>query len=239
MIQDQFARTRMLLGDQAMDRLQKSRVAVFGLGGVGGSAAEALARGGVGAIDVIDHDTVSETNLNRQLLATLDTLGMRKTAAAAARIHSVAPNCRVTAWPVFYLPETQEQFDFSVYDYVLDAVDTVKAKLALIEAARGAGVPIISAMGAGNKLDPTAFRVADLYDTAVCPLARVMRKECKKRGIERLKVVYSLEEPRAPETRADAGGDVRKDVPGSVSFVPGVMGMILAGEVIKDLTGIH
>lgn len=236
---DRLARTRMLLGDEAIKKLQSSRVAVFGLGGVGGSAAEALARGGIGALDLIDHDTVSLTNLNRQAMATMRTLGMQKTDAAEERILSVAPDCRVIKHPVFYLPETADQFDFAAYDYVVDAIDTVKGKLALIEAARAADTPIICAMGAGNKLDPTAFRVADIYETSVCPLARVMRQECRKRGIERLKVVYSVEPPREPIARQVSGGPVRKDVPGSVSFVPGVMGMILAGEVIKDLIGIR
>jgi len=236
---DRLARTRMLLGEDAIRKLKSSRVAVFGLGGVGGSAVEALARGGVGALELVDHDTVSLSNLNRQALATLHTLGRMKTDAAEERVLAVAPDCRVTKRPVFYLPETRDQFDFSAYDYVVDAIDTVKGKLALIEAARAAGTPIICAMGAGNKLDPTAFRVADIYETSVCPLARVMRQECRRRGIERLKVVYSIEPPRAPLARQDNGGPVRKDVPGSVSFVPGVMGMILAGEVIKDLAGIR
>ena len=237
-MQDQFIRSRMLLGEEAMERLANSRVAVFGLGGVGGSAAEALARGGVGALDLVDSDTVSLSNLNRQILATHATLGQLKTEAAKARVLSIHPACRVTVHPVFFLPETQDQFDFSLFDYVVDAIDTVKGKLALIERARAAHVPVISAMGAGNKLDPTAFRVADLYDTSVCPLARVMRQECRRRGIERLKVVYSLEMPLMPLERAEDGRSAdapRKDVPGSVSFVPGVMGMILAGEVIKAL----
>ncbi len=237
-MEDQFVRSRMLLGEKAMERLANSRVAVFGLGGVGGGAVEALARGGVGALDLIDSDTVSLSNLNRQILATHETLGLPKTEAAKARVLSIHPACRVTVHPVFYLPETQDQFDFSLFDYVVDAIDTVKGKLALIGQAQAAHVPVISAMGAGNKLDPTAFRVADLYDTSVCPLARVMRRECRRRGIDHLKVVYSLEPPLAPLEKAEDGriaGAPRKDVPGSVSFVPGVMGMILAGEVIRAL----
>lgn len=231
---DRFSRTQMLLGEAAMQRLQGCRVAVFGVGGVGGYAVEALARSGVGALDVIDNDTVSPTNLNRQILALESTVGISKVKVAAARVRDINPACRVTAHEVFYLPETEGQFDFLQYDYIVDAIDTVKGKLALVENARRAGTPIICSMGAGNKLDPTAFRVADIYKTSVCPLARVMRYECRKRGIRKLKVVYSTEPPRRPvePCREDSG---KRDTPGSVAFVPSVAGLILAGEVIKDL----
>ena len=234
MPEDMFSRSRMLLGEEAMQRLARARVAVFGLGGVGGACAEALCRAGVGALELVDRDSVSLTNLNRQLLATRDTLGLDKTEAAAARLKSINPDCRLTLRKCFFLPETAGDFDFAQYDYVVDAVDTVTAKLLLVERAKAAGTPIVCAMGAGNKLDPTAFRVADIAETTVCPLARVMRKELKKRGITDVKVVYSTEPP--VELRRERPGGARvKDVPGSVSFVPGVMGMILAGEVVKDL----
>ncbi len=230
---DMHTRTRLLLGDAAMEKLKNAHVAVFGLGGVGGACAEALCRGGVGALTLVDRDTVGVTNLNRQLLATRGTLGLPKTEAAARRLADIDPTCRVTARKVFFLPETAGDFDFSQFDYVVDAVDTVTAKLLLVERAKDAGTPIICAMGAGNKLDPTAFRVADIADTRVCPLARVMRRELKKRGVEGVKVVYSAEPP--VEIEREAAERRVKDVPGSVSFVPGVMGMILAGEVVKDL----
>lgn len=236
---DIFERTRLILGEEAMEKLARSRVAVFGLGGVGGTVAEALARGGVGALDLIDSDRFSPSNLNRQLLATQETLGMLKTDAAAARVRSIHPACRVTTHCCFYLPDTAARFDFTQYDYIVDAIDTVTAKLLLAQEAQRAGTPIISSMGTGNKLDPTAFRVADISETAVCPLARIMRKELKKRGVEHLKVVYSREKPLEPRERlAPAESAGRRDIPGSVSFVPGVAGLILAGEVIKDLTGI-
>ena len=232
---DTWERTRMLLGGEALEILANSRVAVFGLGGVGGCAAEALARSGVGALDLVDR--IRPSNLNRQIFATRDTLGLFKTEAAAARIKSIHPDCRVTEHRVFYLPDTAALFDFSQYDYVVDAVDTVTAKLLLAAEAQRCGTKIISSMGTGNKLDPTAFRVADITQTAVCPLARIMRKELKKRGIEHLKVVYSREKAlaarEAPRERPDEG---RRDIPGSVSFVPPVAGYILAGEVVKDLT---
>ena len=230
-----FARSRLLLGEEGLRRLAACRVAVFGIGGVGGHAVEALARSGVGALDLIDHDTVALSNLNRQIIALRSTLGQYKVDAAAARIHDINPDCRVTVYRTFYLPETREQFDFSQFDYVVDAIDTVKGKLGLVEQAQTAGVPIICSMGAGNKLDPTAFRVADIYQTSVCPLARVMRVECRKRGIRRLKVVYSTEPPRAPIPNDEAPVAGRRSVPGSVAFVPSVAGLILAGEVIKDL----
>ena len=222
-----------------MARLARARVAVFGLGGVGGYAVEALARSGVGALDLVDDDAVSLTNLNRQILATEQTVGMAKVDAAEQRIRSINPDCRVRKDRTFFLPETAERFDFTQYDYVVDAVDTVAAKLALAERAHAAGVPIISAMGAGNKLDPTAFSVADITETSVCPLARVLRKELKKRGIEHLKVVYSREAPLRPLSAAeeDGGAHPRRDVPASNAFVPGVAGLILAGEVVKDLIG--
>lgn len=232
-MEDMFSRTRMLLGDAAMDRLSKARVAVFGVGGVGGHAVEALVRSGVGALDLIDSDRVAISNLNRQIVATRDTLGMLKVDAAKARILSINPDCRVTTWPIFYLPETADRFDFTRYDYVVDAIDTVAGKLQLIEAAKAAGVPVISSMGAGNKLDPTAFRVADIASTSVCPLARVMRRELRKRGIDHVKVVYSTEPALSP---APTDEDTpRRSTPGSVAFVPAVAGLILAGEVIKDL----
>ena len=230
-------RTRMLLGGEAMERLARCRVAVFGLGGVGGCVVEALARSGVGALDLVDSDRVALSNLNRQIIATQNTVGMYKTDAAAERVHSINPDCALTLHRCFYLPDTAALFDFTQYDYIVDAVDTVTAKLALAVEAQKAGTPIISSMGTGNKLDPTAFRVADITQTAVCPLARIMRKELKKRGIEHLKVVYSREKALAardaPRERPDEG---RRDIPGSVSFVPPVAGYILAGEVVKDLT---
>ena len=238
-MQNQFSRTEMLFGKKAMEKLKKSRVAVFGVGGVGGYAVEALARSGVGQLDVIDNDQVSLTNLNRQLLATHCTLGQDKVDAAADRIRSINPDCLVRPHKTFFLPETRDQFDFSQYDYVIDAIDTVKGKLALVEAAQAAGTPIICSMGAGNKLDPTAFRVADIYQTSVCPLARVMRTECRKRHIRHLKVVYSTEVPVRPMGEASAderkAGAARRDIPGSTAFVPSVAGLILAGEVVKDL----
>lgn len=236
---DIYERTALVLGEEAMQVLARSRVAVFGLGGVGGYVVEALARCGVGALDLIDSDRISPSNLNRQILATGETLGQWKTDAAAARVYSINPACKVTLHRCFYLPDTAAQFDFTQYDYIVDAIDTVTGKLMLAEEAQRCGTPIISSMGTGNKLDPTAFRVADITETAVCPLARIMRKELKKRGIEHLKVVYSREKPLEPTERlrpAEEAG--RRDIPGSVAFVPSVAGMILAGEVVKDLTGI-
>ena len=232
---NEFARTRLLLGAEALARLAACRVAVFGVGGVGGYVVEALARSGIGALDLIDNDTVAERNLNRQIIALHSTIGQYKADVAAARVRDINPDCRVTAHRVFFLPETQAQFDFSAYDYVVDAIDTVKGKLALVEQARSAGVPIICSMGAGNKLDPTAFRVADIYETSVCPLARVMRTECRRRGIDRLKVVYSTEPPLRPLEKADEPGSPRRATPGSVAFVPSAAGLVLASEVIRDL----
>ena len=237
-----FARTGLLLGEGALQKLAHSRVAVFGLGGVGGYVTEALARSGVGALDLVDHDCISLTNINRQLFATRHTIGQKKVEIAKDRVEAINPACTVRVYPVFYLPETRDRFDFTQYDYVVDAIDTVTGKLDLIENAKQCGTPVISAMGAGNKTDPTAFRVADLYDTSVCPLARIMRRECRRRGIESLKVVYSKEPPLCREAPFDSTEELpagRRALPGSVAFVPSVMGLILAGEVVKDLIGFH
>ena len=230
MKENQFSRTQLLLGEGGMARLAKARVAVFGLGGVGGSAVEALARSGVGALDLFDDDVVSLTNLNRQAVATVHTLGMAKVDAMAERVAAVAPGVRVAKHRMFYVPENADGVDLSVYDYIVDAVDTVAAKLELAVRATALGVPIISAMGAGNKLDPTKLVISDISKTSVCPLARVMRRECRRRGIRNVKVVYSREEP--VQTAAPAEG---KPVPGSTAFVPAVAGLILAGEVVKDI----
>lgn len=237
-MKEEFTRTGMLLGRDAVKTLEKARVAVFGLGGVGGYTVEALARAGVGSLVLVDKDTVSLSNLNRQLLATHATVGMLKTEAARLRILDINPDCRVTVYPIFYTRETAADFDFSGLSYIVDAIDTVSAKLALIERAKETGVPIISCMGTGNKLDASAFQVADISKTAVCPLARVMRRELGKRGIRHLRVVYSREEAWKPsgwEEEAAALG--KRQIPGSVSFVPGAAGLLLAGEVIRDLTG--
>ena len=235
---DQFARTELLLGRVALEVLRNSRVAVFGIGGVGGYVTEALARSGVGALDLIDHDRVSLTNINRQIHATHATVGRYKVDVARERIAEINPDAVVRTYKVFYTPETSAQFDFRRYDYVVDAIDTVTGKLELAVSATRAGTKIVSAMGAGNKTDPTAFEVADIYETSICPLARVMRRELKRRGVERLKVVYSREEPIAPigdasDGAEDPGG--RRQIPGSVAFVPSVAGLIVAGEVVKDL----
>ncbi|MDO5132412.1 MAG: tRNA threonylcarbamoyladenosine dehydratase [Eubacteriales bacterium] len=293
---ERFSRSRMLLGGEAMERLSAARVAVFGIGGVGGYVVEALARSGVGALDLIDNDRVALSNLNRQIIATMDTIGRDKVEVMAERVRSINPSVRVTTHKCFYLPETADRFDFTDYDYVVDAIDTVTGKIQLVLQAKAAGVPIISAMGAGNKLDPTRFAVADIYETRVDPLARVMRRELKKRGVSSLKVVYSTEKPLAPapegaaaeegaaprlslapdtislpedaaaeesaaplpeEYRADgqyqketcapdagnekaeydAGTSRRRAVPGSLAFVPSVAGLIIAGEVVRDLAG--
>ena len=232
-----LTRTAMVFSEETVEKFERSTVAVFGLGGVGSYALEALARGGIGTLVLVDGDTVAESNLNRQLVAYRDTVGMKKTDAAEERLHALDPAICVVKKDVFVLPETIGEFDFSSYDYVVDAIDTVSGKLAIIEEAKKAGTPVISAMGAGNKLDPTRFRVADIYETKVCPLAKVMRRELKKRGIGSLKVVYSEEEPQVPVREAsEEAEDVRKRAPGSVSFVPSVMGLIMAGEIIKDLT---
>ncbi len=234
----QFSRTQLLLGEEATQRLRHSRVAVFGIGGVGGHAVDALARAGVGTLDLIDSDTVSITNINRQLLATHSTVGRLKVEVAKERILDISPETTVHTYPIFYTLETADQFDFFQYDYIVDAIDTVTGKLCLAERAFAAGTPIISCMGAGNKLDGTAFRVADISKTTICPLARVMRKELKKRGISHMKVVYSLEEARTPvgaEEEMAATG--KRQIPGSAPYIPGIAGMLLAGEVIKDLAG--
>jgi tRNA A37 threonylcarbamoyladenosine dehydratase len=236
-MQSQFSRTELLLGSSAMERLQKARVAVFGIGGVGGYAVEALARSGIGTLDLFDHDEVSLTNLNRQIIATHDTIGMKKVDAAKLRIHSINPYAVVNAYPVFYTPETADQFDFSVYDYIIDAIDTVTGKLCIIQNAIAAGVPVISCMGTGNKLDASKLEVTDISKTTCCPLARIMRKELRKRGINHLKVVYSTEDALTPigaEEEAAALG--KRTIPGSTAFVPGAAGLILAGEVIRDLS---
>lgn len=232
---NQFARTEMLLGKENMERLKQARVAVFGIGGVGGHVVEALVRSGVGTLDLIDNDTVALSNLNRQIIATHKTIGMPKTQAAKERILDINPGCVVHCYDMFYLPETADAFDFTQYDYVVDAIDTVSGKISLVEQAQAADVPIISSMGAGNKMDPTAFKVADIYKTSVCPLAKVMRYELKKRGIKKLKVVYSEEVAIAPLVN-DEPGEGRRKTPGSNAFVPSVVGLIMAGEVIKDLT---
>ena len=289
-MKEQFSRSRMLLGEEAMNRLKSSRVAVFGVGGVGGFVVEALARSGVGTIDIIDNDTVVLSNLNRQIIATMDTVGRDKVEVMKERIQSINPAAVVNAYKCFFLPETAGQFDFTAYDYVVDAIDTVTGKIQLVVQAKEAGVPVISAMGAGNKLDPTRFEVADIYSTSIDPLARVMRRELKKRGIESLKVVYSKEKPIQPMAEETAYPDSdqtdhgigglrscegceegktvgtigksglgeddsakspqgtegvtgpgnrkpRRATPGSLAFVPSVAGLIIAGEVIKDLSG--
>lgn len=241
---DIFSRTELLLGEEAMDLLAKSRVAVFGVGGVGGFTVEALARSGVGALDLIDDDKVCVTNINRQIIALGSTVGMYKVDAAAERIRDINPECKVTCHKMFYMPETADKLDFSLYDYIVDAIDTVTGKIEIIMQAQKAGVPVISSMGAGNKLDPTAFEVADIYKTSVCPLARAMRYQLKRRGIKKLKVVYSKEQPLVPQGEAlDDGsgntdmrtGTARRSTPGSTAFVPSVAGLIIGGEVIKDL----
>ena len=239
-MQEQFSRTELLLGRQGMERLKAARVAVFGIGGVGGHVVEALARSGIGAIDLIDHDRVSLSNINRQIIATHQTLDQLKVDAAKERILSINPECRVTTHSTFFLLDTAEEFDFTQYDYVVDAIDTVTAKLLLAEKTYAAGTPLISSMGTGNKLDPTAFEVTDINKTTFCPLARIMRKELKKRGIPHLKVVYSQEPAMTPGADSDEPVELagRKPVPGSTAFVPAVAGLILAGEVIKDLTGV-
>ena len=246
---NQFSRTELLLGKEAMEKLANSRVAVFGIGGVGSYTVEALIRSGVGAVDIIDDDKVCLTNLNRQLYATRKTVGKYKVDVAAERIAEINPKAVVRGYKTFYTPQTADQFDFTEYDYVVDAIDTVTGKIGLVLQAQAANTPIISSMGAGNKLDPTAFEVADLFETSVCPLAKVMRKELSRRGVTQLKVVYSREKPMTPiddmaiscqENCICPPGTARKctqrrQVPGSNAFVPPVVGLIIAGEVIKDL----
>ncbi len=238
---NQFSRTEMLVGRANLERFRKARVAVFGVGGVGGYVVEALARSGIGTLDLIDNDTVCLSNLNRQIIATHSTIGMYKVDAAKERVLDINPDAVVNTYRTFYLPETADQFDFKRYDYVVDAIDTVTGKLMLVEQAKGAGTPIICAMGAGNKLDAAAFEVADISQTSVCPLAKVMRRELKKRGIEHLKVVYSKEKALTPKPEpktameTEDGGTKRRQTPGSMAFVPSVAGLIIAGEVIRDL----
>ncbi len=236
-MKEQYSRSELLLGSEAMDKLKNSHVAVFGVGGVGGFAVEALARCSVGTLDLIDNDTVSITNINRQIIALHSTIGKLKTEVAAERVHDIDPDIKVNVHSCFFMPDTADSFDFTQYDYVVDAIDTVTGKIEIIMRAKAAGVPVISAMGAGNKLDPSAFRVTDIYKTKGCPLARVMRRELKKRGVEKLKVVYSEEEPITPRKNSEEPQNGRRSVPGSVSFVPSVAGLILAGEVIKDIIG--
>ena len=247
---NQFSRTELLLGHDNMEKLKNARVAVFGIGGVGGFTVEALARSGVGTLDLIDDDKVCLTNINRQIIATRKTIGQYKVDAAKERVLDINPDAVVNTYKTFFVPETADEFDFAAYDYVVDAIDTVTGKIMLVEAAQKAGTPIISSMGAGNKLDPTAFEVADIYKTSVCPLAKVMRRELKKRGIRKLKVVYSKEKALTPidDTANSCRSHCicppgsartctqRRQIPGSTAFVPSVVGLIIAGEVIKDLT---
>lgn len=250
---NQFSRTQLLLGGEAMKKLSESRVAVFGVGGVGGYACEALVRSGVGHFDLIDDDKVCLTNLNRQIIATRRTVGKYKTDVMKERMLEINPDVDVTIHKCFFLPENADEFPFSEYDYVIDAVDTVTAKLELVMKCSELNVPIISSMGAGNKLDASAFRVADIYKTKMCPLAKVMRRELKKRGVKKLKVVYSEEKPTRPIEDMSVSCRTncicppgaahkcteRRDIPGSVAFVPSVAGLIIAGEVVKDLTGVR
>lgn len=232
-----FSRTALLIGKEGLEKLKNSRVAVFGIGGVGGYAAEALARSGVGALDLTDSDIVSESNINRQIIATVKTVGRYKTEVMAERISDINPDCKVTEHRLFFLGTPPDILDFSQFDYVLDAIDTVAGKIAIIENAKKCGVPVISCMGAGNKLDPTRFEVTDISKTSVCPLAKVMRHELKKRGVEGVKVVYSKEEAITPLEKIAEGG--KRRIAGSVAFVPSVAGLIAAGEIIKDLCDIN
>lgn len=235
----QFIRTEMLLGKEGMERLKRARIAVFGIGGVGGYTVEALARSGVGALELIDNDTVSESNINRQIIALFNTVGRKKVEVMAERIAQINPDAIVKCHDCFYLPETAERFDFTAYDYVIDAVDTITAKLDIIMRAKQAKIKVISSMGAGNKLNPALFEVADIFETSVCPLARVMRRELKARGIKDLKVVYSKEPPvlkeRMPLEQETDKAARKRSVPGSIAFVPAAAGLLLAGEVIRDL----
>lgn len=233
---DQLSRTKFLLGAPAVERLRQAKVAVFGLGGVGGYVVEALARSGIGSLVLVDHDTVSLTNINRQLLATHSTIGQYKADAAAQRVLDIDPSIRVEARKEFYGPDTADSFDFSEYDYVVDAIDTVTGKLALIARAKDAGVPILCCMGTGNKLDASRFQIADISKTSVCPLARIMRKECAKRGYKHIKVLFSTEDPIVPiGESAEELPEGRRALPGSVAYVPSVAGLLIAGEVIRDL----
>ncbi len=236
-MEDQFSRTRLLLGDDGMDKLRNARVAVFGIGGVGGYAAEALVRSGVGTIDLFDSDVVSLTNLNRQIIATTETIGRYKVDVMKERALSINPEITVNTHNCFYLPENAGDYDLSQYSCIIDAVDTVTAKLELAVRANAASVPLISCMGAGNKLDPTAFTVADIFETSVCPLAKVMRRELKKRGIKKLKVVYSKEPPLSPAKDGGEETDHRRIIPGSTAFVPAAAGLIAAGEAVREICG--
>ncbi|MGN8799586.1 tRNA threonylcarbamoyladenosine dehydratase [Candidatus Merdisoma sp. HCP28S3_D10] len=235
---NQFSRTELLLGKEAMELLKEARIAVFGIGGVGGYVVEALVRSGVGAFDLIDDDKVCLTNLNRQIIATRKTVGQYKTDVMKERILDINPDAQVETHRCFFLPENKEQFDFASYTYVVDAIDTVTAKISLVEECEKAGVPLISSMGAGNKLNPFLFEVADIYQTSVCPLARVMRRELKKRGIPKLKVLYSREKSVCPIENGEVSGECpqRRSVPGSTAYVPSVAGLLIASEIIKDLT---
>ena len=237
-MQNQFSRTELIFGKSAMQKLSESRVAVFGVGGVGGYTVEALARSGIGTLDIIDNDTVALTNINRQIIATHSTVGKYKVDVAKERIHDINPDCIVNTYKTFFMPDTAGEFDFTQYDYVIDAIDTVTGKIEIIMQAKAAGIPVISSMGAGNKVDPTAFEVTDIYKTSVCPLAKVMRYQLKRRGIKKLKVVYSKEMPIMPSgnTEWNEKSSVRRSIPGSNAFVPSVVGLIIAGEVIKDIT---
>lgn len=234
-MKEQFQRTQLLLGNENMEKLANARVAVFGVGGVGGYVVEALVRSGVGTIDLIDDDVVCISNINRQIIATTRTVGRPKVEVAKERILEINPDAKVNVYKTFYLPENKEMFDFSQYDYVVDAIDTVTGKISLVMQANEANVPIISSMGAGNKLNPAMFEVADIYKTSVCPLAKVMRRELKKRGIKKLKVVYSKEEPITPLSSDEQNESKRRSIPGSTAFVPSVVGLIIASEVIKDI----
>lgn len=233
-----FSRTEMLFGSDAMKRLEKSRVAVFGIGGVGGYTVEALARSGIGALDLVDNDTVSVTNINRQIIALNSTIGKYKVDAAKERILDINPDCRVNTYTTFFMPDCSDEFDFTQYDYVIDAIDTVTGKIEIAMKAQAAGIPAISSMGAGNKLDPTAFEVTDIYKTSVCPLARAMRQQLKRRGVKQLKVVYSKEQPIEPVavSGSETDNSLGRAIPGSNAFVPSVVGLIIAGEVIKDIS---
>ena len=234
---NRLSRTQMLFGKEAMEKFKSSRVIIFGIGGVGGHAAEALARSGIGTLDLVDADKICESNINRQIFATSNNIGKLKVEAAKERLLDINPDLKINIYNTFYLPENADEFDFSQYDYIIDAVDTVAAKLSLAEQAQLSGTPIISSMGAGNKLNPTAFEVCDIYKTSVCPLAKVMRTECRKRKIKKLKCVYSKEEPIKPlESESEDGAAIkRRSTPGSTAFVPSVAGLIIAGEVLKDL----
>ena len=232
---NQFTRTEMLLGSEAVHKLKQCRIAVFGIGGVGGYTVEALARSGVGTLDLIDNDTVSITNINRQIIALHSTIGMNKTEAAKKRLLDINPNIKINTYNTFFTPENSGEFNFSQYDYIVDAIDTVSGKIELAVQADKANIPIISSMGAGNKLDPTRFEVSDIFKTSVCPLARVMRRELKKRNIRKLKVVYSKEEALSPKCESDEDSGMKRQTPASIAYVPSVVGLIIAGEVINDI----